>query len=230
MTENSGKSLSQQTAEAILAMITVERRFSPGDKLPNENDFSAQLMVSRATLREAIRILASHDVLEIRRGKGTFVVERPEHAHPIDVDALSRVNPNLKALYELRLMVEPQTAYYAAKRATDRELQQILRYGEREEALIRRGEDRTQAERAFHQAIAQAAHNEFAQQLMPMIYEAIESGVRLSTGHSPVVEETLNDHRMIMEFLHDRNAPGVKTAMELHILHAMRGFGLEVDL
>ncbi|MFQ8759531.1 MAG: hypothetical protein ACLSAF_08935 [Intestinimonas sp.] len=45
------KSLSQQTAERLYTMIVVERRFGPGDKLPNELEWSAELRVSRATLR-----------------------------------------------------------------------------------------------------------------------------------------------------------------------------------
>ena len=51
----------------IYAMITSERRFKQGDKLPNENGFSSELKVNRATLREAIRILATNRVLEIKR-------------------------------------------------------------------------------------------------------------------------------------------------------------------
>ena len=65
------KTLSQQVADTILSMITVEGSLRPGDKLPNENEFSALLHVSRATLREAVRMLVSHNVLEIRRGRGT---------------------------------------------------------------------------------------------------------------------------------------------------------------
>lgn len=220
------KNLAQQVADTILSMITVEKSFLPGDKLPNEIAFSEQLRVSRTTLREAIRILASHNVLEIRRGRGTFVVQRPQHEHPIDFNELSKTRLNIKALYELRLMVEPQTAYYAAKRATGSELALILRFGREEERLIRNREDRTQAEQAFHQAIAKAGHNEFVERLMPMIYEAIDSGVRLSEQYDTVVQDTLRDHRMLMEFLEARDALGAKTAMELHILHAMRGFGI----
>lgn len=220
------KNLAQQVADTVLSMITIDKIFAPGDKLPNEIEFSAQLKVSRTTLREAIRILVSHNVLEIRRGKGTFVVERSQHEHPIDVDELSKIRLNIKALYEMRLMVEPQIAYYAAKRATEQELARILHYGGEEERLIQSGEDRTQAEQAFHQAIAQAGHNEFVERLMPMIYEAIDSGVRLSEQYGEVVQDTLSDHRMLMEFLAARDALGAKTAMMLHILHAMRGFGI----
>jgi DNA-binding GntR family transcriptional regulator len=39
-----------------------------------------------------------------------------------------------------------------------------------------------------------------------------------------MIEETINDHRMIMNFLASRDAEGAETAMKLHIIHAMRGF------
>ena len=62
------KSLSQQTADRLYTMIVVERRLSPGEKLPSELDLSRELGVSRTTLREAIHVLASQKILEVRRG------------------------------------------------------------------------------------------------------------------------------------------------------------------
>ena len=221
--------LSEQVADEILSMITVDGRLRPGDKLPNENDFSAQLKISRATLREAVRILTAHHVLEIRRGKGTFVVDRPPYEHPFRLTELSEVQVDLKSLYEIRLMFEPQAAYYAAVRATPQEIKRILSYGREEESLIRAGLDRTQAERSFHNAIARATHNEFVEKLMPILYRAIGQGVRLSESHCEVVAHTLADHRMIMDFLAARDPLGAKTAMELHIIHAMRDFGIPGD-
>lgn len=220
------KSLAQQVADQILSMIAVEQVFLPGDKLPNENQLSAQLQVSRATLREAIRILEGHKVLEIRRGKGTFVVNRPDHQAPIDVEELSKVQIDLQALYELRLMVEPAAARYAALRGTPAEIKRILQFGGQEEELIRRGEDRTQVEQAFHQAIAVAAHNPFVERLMPMIQRAISSGVILSREQQFILDETLTDHRLIMDFIASHDGPGAETAMRLHLLRAMRGFGI----
>ena len=67
--------LPESTAQQILNMIETQHRFTVGDKLPNENDLAAELGVSRSTLREAIRILTTNGVLEIRRGKGTFVAD-----------------------------------------------------------------------------------------------------------------------------------------------------------
>jgi DNA-binding FadR family transcriptional regulator len=217
------KSLSERIADDILAMITIDKRFSVGDKLPNENELSAELKVSRTTLREAIRILVAHNILEIKRGKGTYIKEAHDLNENMELEELATYKLNAKDLYEMRLIFEPQTAYYAAKRATDKELERILYYGRLEEEKILNNEDRTEVEQAFHKSIAKATHNEFMNKLMPILYKAIDKGVILSDENSDIIRDTLNDHRMIMEFLEKRDAEGAKTAMKLHILHAMRG-------
>ena len=61
--------LADSTAQQIAKMIEEENRFSVGDKLPNENDLAAELGVSRSTLREAVKILTTNGILEIKRGK-----------------------------------------------------------------------------------------------------------------------------------------------------------------
>ena len=220
------KSLAENIADNILAMITIDKKYALGDKLPNEHELSADLQVSRTTLREAIRILIAHNVLEIQRGKGTYVKNNQELNEEFGLKELSTSRMDVKDLYEMRLIFEPQSAYYAAKRATDKELERILYYGRLEEDLILRKEDRTEVEQAFHKSIAKATHNEFMNQLMPILYQAIYKGVLLSDTNAEMVQNTLHDHRMIMEFLSTRDAEGARTAMKLHIIHAMRGFGI----
>lgn len=220
------KSLSESVADDILAMITIDKKFAIGDKLPNENELSAQLKVSRTTLRESIRILVTHNVLEIKRGKGTYVINDHGLNENLGLEGLSTIKMNAKDLYEMRLIFEPQTAYYAAKRATDKELERILYYGRLEEEKILNNEDRTEVDIAFHKSIAKATHNEFMNKLMPILYKAIDKGVILSDENNAVIQDTLNDHRMVMEFLSNRDAEGAKTAMKLHIIRAMRGLGI----
>lgn len=118
------KMLSQSIADSILSMITIEKRFSAGDKLPNELELSEELHVSRTTLREAIRILVAYDILEIKRGKGTYVTEKVLE-RPQDLEQLSSVKVNVKDLYEMRLIFEPEAAYLAAIRGTDAEIKRI---------------------------------------------------------------------------------------------------------
>lgn len=220
------KMLSQSIADAILSMITIERRFTAGDKLPNENELSAELNVSRTTLREAIRILVAYNILEIQRGKGTFVTQVAFEQTPA-LGQLSDIKVNAKDLYEMRLIFEPEAAYLAAIRGTDAEIKRILEFGERIEREIKAGRDRTDGEHSFHKAIAQATHNEFMNQLMPILYQAIAKGVTLSAMSQKAVTDTVNDHRMIMDFLEQRNAEGAKNAMKIHIMHAIQELGIE---
>lgn len=221
------KRLSDRVADDILNMITIEKRFLPGDKLPNENDLSKELDISRTTLREAIRILVTNGILEIKRGLGTFV------RGDISVEKLNELNPlssakvNAKDLYEMRLIFEPEAAYLATLRATDDELKKILKLGKKIEEKIRKGEDRTEVEQEFHKSIAKATHNEFMNKLMPVIYEAIDKGVVLSEEKEIAIQDTVIDHRMIIEFMEARNAEGAKNAMKIHILHAIKELDIE---
>ena len=208
------KMLSQSIADNILSMITIEKRFSVGDKLPNELNLSEELGVSRTTLREAIRTLVAYDILEIRRGKGTFVTEKALK-QPQELEQLSAMKVNAKDLYEMRLIFEPEAAYFAAMRGTDTEIKRILDYGKKIEHKIKNGEDRTKEEHAFHKAIAQATHNEFMNKLMPILYQAISKGVVLSSQSDKAINDTVGDHKMIMEFLEQRNAEGARSAMKI---------------
>ena len=221
------KRLSDSVADTILSMITIEKRFKGGDKLPNENVLSEELGVSRTTLREAIRILAVGNVVEIRRGKGTFVKQDFEEHTLETLSPLMSAKLNADDLYEMRLIFEPEAAYYATLRATDSELQRILKIGEKIESLIQEGKDRTVEEQAFHRTIAKATHNEFMNRLMPIIQEAINKGVMLSETKKIAVKDTVTDHKMLMDFMRNRNAEGARNAMRIHILHAIEQLDLK---
>ena len=220
------KMLSQSVADNILSMITIEKRFSTGDKLPNELDLSEELNVSRTTLREAIRILVALDILEIQRGIGTFVTENAFNQQQ-DIEQLANIKIKAKDLYEMRLIFEPEAAYFAATRATEAEIKRIIEYGKKVEFEILNKQDRTNDEHSFHKAIAQATHNEFMNKLMPILYQAISKGVVLSLSSDKAIQDTINDHRMIMDFLEQRNAEGAKNAMRIHIMHAMKELDIE---
>lgn len=221
------KRLSDSVAEDVLTMITIEKRFLPGDKLPNENDLSHELNISRTTLREAIRILVTNGILEIKRGRGTFIRKNLNPDKIGSMQHLSNTKMEVRDLYEMRLIFEPEAAYYATLRASEMEMKRILNFGRQIEEKISKGEDRTEIEHAFHMSIAKATHNEFMNRLMPVIYQAIDKGVALSEKKEMVVRDTINDHKIIMEFMEARNAEGARNAMKIHILHAVKDLGIE---
>ena len=109
------QNLSQQTADRLYTTIVVEQQLQPGEKLPNELELAQQLGVSRATLREAIRTLADRGVLEVRRGRGTFVSPQVEEIGDFGFSSLEQVRGQLRDLFELRSMFEPRCAALACR-------------------------------------------------------------------------------------------------------------------
>lgn len=221
------QSLSQQTARRLYSLIAAEKKIAPGGKLPNELELSQEMGVSRATLREAIRELAAQGVLEVRRGRGTFVSPRVAEINDFGFSALDQVKGQLRDLFELRAVFEPEIAALACRRAGPEELADILAQGERVAAAIRAGEDRTQADRDFHAAIVRATHNEFMARLLPIISQAVETAIVSGEHGERLAEHTLRDHALLMEFFEKRDPEGARHAMAIHMRHAMDEMGLE---
>ena len=221
--------LSVRVADTITEMI-VRQKYRPGDKLPNELELSEELRVSRTTLREALRILATRGLVEVRRGIGTFVT-RSESIHAdYDILKIQNTKVNVKDLYEMRLMFEPQAAYYACLRASDEELEAIFHYGELDEQMILRGDPQwDEAEQNFHNAIASATHNQFITSLLPIFNRAIHQGIILANQSPQVTELTLRDHRLLMQYIRERNPVSARAAMHLHMINTMRAFSIDVD-
>lgn len=221
------ENLSQRTAETLRAQILEEKRYQYGEKLPNENELSEALGISRTTLREAIRILISEGLLVVKRGRGTFVADQFDQYtdSSMDVQELFKMKVTLRDLYETRLIFEPQAAALACKRATDKEIEQILALGEecqRQVKLNPQGKDRIASESAFHGAIIKAAHNDFLSQFMPTLTQTIEQTFALNYNLDVIAEDAYKDHILIMDFLKKRDGEAIKSAVTIHLHHAVQ--------
>lgn len=229
MMKKGSKSLAQKTADEIYDMIFKEHVFQPGERLPNENDFSDDLGISRSTLREAIRILVLQGVLEVKRGSGTFVTSDVGLFDDFGINNFDRVRIRLKDLYELRLLFEPQVAAIACRRATEEELDYIYEQGRIVAQIIREGKDRTEADQEFHKAIIMASHNDFMIRLIPLINRAVSESIFINSSGVTLAEDTLRDHALLMDFLRKRDVRGAQNAMEIHIHHAIHTLNLNKD-
>ena len=199
--------LSERTADRLYELIMEERQFAPGSKLPNENELSESLHVSRTTLREAISFLVAQGVLEIRRGKGTFVVQDlPDSG--VDLTALSSLRSRVRArdLFEMRLIFEPATVALACQRGTDEELAQIRQKAERMERIAKAGGDWALADQEFHMAIINSAVNEIMQ---------------VSVNREHMQSIAIADNYTILDFLMQRDEVGARHAMSIHIRHLL---------
>ncbi len=228
MAEGKRGKLSEQTAETLYKMIAEEHRYGAGSKLPNENELSTLLAVSRTTLREAISFLVAQQVLEIRRGLGTFVCQDlPDHA--LDLTTLQTLHAKERArdLYEMRLIFEPAAVALAAERASDEELENIRRKAVEAEVLAANGGDWAAADQAFHLAIIRATHNEYMRRLYPIINDAVAEIMQMlhDRDQGEVQQVAQADNRLILEFLLQRDQDEARHAMSIHMKHLLNTLG-----
>ena len=209
--------LTDQTADRLLHMIDSNPAYPPGAKLPNEPRLCQLFGVSRTTLREAVRSLAAQGYVEVRRGSGTFVLDRSP-APDIGLQRLECLRTRLRDLFEIRMMLEPQAARLACLRGTDEELQEIARRAECVAQAIREGKNFSQPEETFHQAFVAATHNALHEAWAALDVESL------------LAQPTLQDNELLMGFLRQRDEEGVQYAMAAHIRHTINlldqaGFG-----
>ena len=210
------RNLAQQTADSLYGRIVNGGTWGPGDRLPNENELAEQLGVSRGTLREAIRALVARNVLEIRRGNGTFVSGRM--GVPDDPLGLAFVaNPGRlpEELMDIRQMMEPSIAILAAEKATDEDIAELRRCMEAYEEAVALGQDPTPQDIAFHKQIARCTQNQVLPNLIPVISESIRAFSHLQPPMK--VRSTILAHRDIYEAIAAR-----RDAMNIHLAEALR--------
>lgn len=218
------KALSEMISDDLYAMITEGGKFPPGSKLPNEIELSKMFNINRATLRVAIRILVTRGILEIKRGKGTFVRNdfNPEKAVLAANDKFVPNEAAVKDLYEMRMVIEPEAAYFATQRGSEKEIKNIIKIGMVLEQKLIDNVERVKEEQEFHKAIAKATHNEYINKIMPILVRDMGKAVRVSFRIEELREETIRDHKLIMDFMQRRDAEGAKAAMRLHMVHAIK--------
>ena len=146
-------------------------------------------------------------MLEVRRGKGTFVSPQVEEIGDFGFSSLEQVRGQLRDLFELRSMFEPRCAALPAAGPPGGALRHSGEGGGGG-AVHRAGRDRTQADQAFHTAIVRAAHNEFLLRLLPIIHQAVSTAVERGGTSGAAAEDTLRDHALLLEFLKKRDGEG----------------------
>jgi DNA-binding FadR family transcriptional regulator len=166
--------LSEQTADRIQQMI--DRQYKPGEKIPAEMELADFLGVSRTTIREAVKILCSRHILEIRRGYGTFVCENPG----VPTDPLGSKfmdEEQLKTdIFEMSQLLEPELVRLAARKASDESIARMKEiHEEMKEKLsrYRAGEfihtkEFRKLDVDFHQAVIQGCENQIISRSLPM--------------------------------------------------------------
>lgn len=208
-------SLAERTAEQISRLI-VERQLTSEDKLPSEFELAELLHVGRGTIREGVKLLVARNVLEIRRGKGTYIAPNPgEVPDPLGFAYYTDQLQLAMDLVEVRRQVEPWAARMAAERAAPEDLELLRETCSVVEQDILAGRDHSKNDVRFHVAIAKCTHNLVVPKLIPIITYAITLFVSLT--ESRLKMETLVDHRDIMDAICSKDGRRAEASMAQHI-------------
>jgi len=213
---SSEKRRSQEVASHIKELIRDEE-LKPGEKLPSELELCALFSVSRPTVREAVKILVSQGIIEIRRGKGTFVSQEPGIAEdPLGLDFIT--TPNLRlTLIEARLIIEPGAARLAAQKADDTDIAKIAASLKAMEEVVYQHKVEIHTELDFHRSIAEATRNPVIMRIIPIIMASIvktyQDAPRTSEDHRHAFEE----HNVIYEAIAAHDPEGSYDAMQRHL-------------
>ena len=211
-----GKSLPQKISEDIISFI-LEEKLQPGDKLPNETVLSEYLNAGRSSIREAMKLLASRNIVTIRQGSGTYIASSPGVVDPLGFTFIGNKQKLIHDLLEVRFLLEPSIAAMAAAHADENDIKKITALCDEMEALLKRHDEHTQKDIEFHTAIALSSKNVVVPRLIPVINSSIPLFVETTSGD--LHEETIETHREIADAIAGHDPLRAQDAMYLHLVY-----------
>jgi len=211
----------QLLADNLRGQIT-SGQLRPGERLPTEPELCVRSGVSRSTVREALRLLASQHLIVTTRGvTGGSYVARPNPATLAEsltggVRLLLSCTPvGVDELMEMRELVEVPGVALAARRRTEGDLQVL------ERTMFDPASDdiptRLAAHRAFHAALAAATGNPVYELLARPLY-AVGNEEELAERASPALWQAVDrDHRAILRAVSDQDEDAAQQATRAHL-------------
>lgn len=201
-----------------LGQQIVSGKYLPGAPLPAETELCDEFATSRNIIREVFRSLTAKLLIEIKRYYGAFVTPHNQWNY-LDSDVLQWVLENdddprlIAAMSEVRNLVEPAIARWAAERATSQDLAQI------ESALndmIANNQDRdafNEADIRYHEAVLRAVHNPVLEQLSVAI-SSLQRAVfeRTWQGDEANMPKTLSEHKALFDAIRLQNGDAAEQA------------------
>jgi GntR family transcriptional regulator, transcriptional repressor for pyruvate dehydrogenase complex len=210
------------TEDAIAKVrdLIVSGELPAGSRLPAEQEFAAELGLSRGSVREVVRALTYMQLVEVRRGDGTYVagLEPDRLLDGVRLAAEAARDHSLLDVLEVRKLLEPSAAALTALRITDEELAQLHEHLE----LMRASNDDPEAfmhhDANFHDCIAEATRNAWLAALLkglarPTMHVRL---LRLQLQHE-VPGSTVAQHEQIYAAIALRDPALAKAASLIHV-------------
>lgn len=212
----------KEATDRLYEIITVERAFKEGEKLPSEFKLAASLNIGRSTLREAIAYLKEKGIVESRKGSGTYVT----NSLPVveTTNDSTKINVKLRDIMELRLVNEPAAIVMAINRASSKELDDIIAQGEYVMELIESSSNRMIEEQKFHEMILRATKNELFINMIPLVSLSIQQLIESKHSIGRMAVESDMDYSILLDALRLKDRFIAKNAMEIYFHHIIDSF------
>lgn len=192
---------------------------APGDRLPPEAELAAMVGVSRNSLREAVRALSQANVLDVRRGDGTYVTSLEP---PLLLGGLGFVmdllqDRTLLEVFEVRRLLEPAATGLAASRIGDAEIQALHKSLERMQSATE-VEDLVTQDLEFHRSIVRAAGNATLVSILDALAtRGLRARIWRAISGGGCQAWTLSQHALIVEALTNRDSQLAIAAATVHL-------------
>ncbi len=195
-------------------------KLKPGDRLPNEMELTSRLGASRGSVREAMKILSSFGVLEIRRGDGTYV-SRSMSNHLFDhlLFQLIVSDSDMRQLIELRQLMEYGIIQQVIQNATEEDIARIEHCNIAMEENLRNGVRDSKVfielDIGFHLALGNATHNELIEKIYAFTMELFTSSIEKTHSDPDAAgKRALRLHRNISDAIRKRDSEAAQKAVE----------------
>jgi GntR family transcriptional repressor for pyruvate dehydrogenase complex len=214
------KRISDQILDQLRELI-FRGEFKPGRQIPPERELAEALGVSRTSVRDAISKLVATGLLEQRQGQGTFVCS-PGAAdkHPL-AKAMAIQDATLEDLLEVRMGLECNAAFLAAKRAVESDLQFLEKSLEEMRLEVKAGRLGTEADVSFHMAVCYATKNPLQVYLMRTFYDYLFVGIKENLAYlyeePSNIEKIVAQHSAVFQAIRNHDPQQAFAAMQRHI-------------
>lgn len=209
----------------------INNELSPGDRLPAERELSKKLQISRASTREAIRVLEIMGLVHVQPGKGIFVDDIQGRRFKEFSTWLKHNEQTIREHFEVRMIFESKVARYAAEKANKED---IRRLEETHDQFVKFSRDNNIEEAIacdgrFHQLLAAATNNETLHVLMKAITTKLATGWISSLYTPGRLEKTTKEHGAILASVKKGDAAGAENSMTLHLANAVHDISCHME-
>ncbi|MEA3487461.1 MAG: FadR/GntR family transcriptional regulator [Thermodesulfobacteriota bacterium] len=221
--------LSEQVIDAIKQMISKEG-FGPGDKFYSENKLTRKLDVSRSSIREAIRILEVTGFVSVKQGKGIFISDSIGDGFGALSDWVKNNETFLIEHFEVRLIIDPKAATYAARNAGDDDIKKMEEACEEFVKDYKAGNTAgmIKADKRFHKTIAKSTKNRTLFLIMKTMTESLPEGW-ISSLHIPGrANKTITEHESVIQAIKTGDSGAAERAMAQHIENALHDIRVSI--